>query len=805
MKIFGFIPVDTKTVISKITGDRSSLHGTYYGNSQNNRFFAIQERPPDLEYRLEDYYYALYGQEGNDTFYLGPQHTYVEGNEGEDTYYINQTSTHTDINNFAHDQVTDYLITTTQFSALQLSRTGYNLHITSSTDGHNITIFDWFRGVLYQHMNFKSGDGILFWVTVDETGEAMTDPYAWTKADSTKSVTLDLSQDGAPYESIITLVGSNFSDVLTGNDKKNQIVGGGGSDVMSGGEGQDTYTIDATDGSVDTINNFALDEQQDFLFFGANHNDISAEVLENNICIYHSNLSVIIQNWFDNSSYQHLLLTSNDAVVSQISNTSNSSKLTCQLFVDMELLEGPKVLKMSSDKISVIGSSVNDTIFGNNNDNYFAPGKGDDYIKGGEGPDLYVIRPGEGNDIVYDLALDKQQDTILFGAELMEIQVTTEDNDLILSTYPKNMSVRLLRWFEGENFQHLVVHSKDEVVFALPDLPDSLVKTPIFVDRSKATFGFQLDINEAPWQNVTRVFGSPFDDTIIGNNQNNFIDDGHDTYVIKANYNEGNRVHNTAEDQWLDTLLFLVPYSHIVVEKRAGSIELSSNLTYSNTSVLLADFMLDPKEQHLVITSSDGISFVLPESTDYQPVPLTINLAKQSHGQVVNLTTGTQYTTVRTVYGSTVGSNHLVGNAQNNTLVGGNKPDILFGNNGNDVLKGGGDNDVLSGGPGNDVLEGGNGNDTLQGGDGDDILAPGTGQDVVDGGNGTDYVVCIGDPSTAAGSYMNLGENYTQCNNDSFTSLSSIECAYGSTYNDFIIDNTEDNLLLEEVGTIPLW
>lgn len=812
VKIFWFIPVDTKTVISKITGDRSSLHGTYYGNSQNNRFFAIQERPPKLDYQLEDYYYALYGQGGNDTFYLGPQHTYVEGNEGEDTYYINQTSTHTDINNFAHDQVTDYLITTTQFSALQLSRTGYNLHITSSTDGHNITIFDWFRGVLYQHMNFKSGDGILFWVTVDETGEAMTDPYAWTKADSTKSVTLDLSQDGAPYESIITLVGSNFSDVLTGNDKKNQIVGGGGSDVLSGGEGQDTYTIDATDGS-DTINNFALDEQQDFLFFGANHNDIRAKVLENNICIYklNSNLSVTIQNWFDNSSYQHLLLASNDAVVSQISNTSNSPKLIRQLFVDMELLEGPKVLNMSSDEISVIGSSVNDTIFGNNNDNYFTPGKGDDYIEGGEGPDLYVIRPGEGNDIVYNLALDEQQDTILFGAAWMEIQVTAEDNDLILSAYAKNMSVRLLRWFEGENFQHLIVRSKDEVVFALPNSPDSLVKTPIFVDRSKATSGFKLDIKEAPWRNVTRVSGSPFDDAISGNNQSNFMDpgpgqafmrgrDGHDTYVIKAKYNEGNRIHNTAEDQWLDTLLFLAPYSHIVVQKRACSIELSSNLTYGNTSVLLADFMLDPKEQHLMITSSDGISFVLPESTDYQPVPLIINLAKQSRGQVVNLTTETQYTTVRTVYGSTVGSNHLVGNAQNNTLVGGNKPDMLFGKNGNDVLKGGGGNDVLSGGPGNDVLEGGNGNDTLQGGDGDDTLAPGTGQDVVDGGNGTDCVVCIGDPSTAAGSYMNLEENYTQCNNDSFTSLNSIECAYGSTYNDFIIDNAEDNLLFGGAG-----
>ena len=101
-----------------------------------------------------------------------------------------------------------------------------------------------------------------------DQGEAITDPYAWTKESSTQGVTLDLSQMGEPYRSVMTLVGSNFSDMLIGNDKNNQIVGGSGSDVMKGGEGKDTYTIEATDGS-NVINNFALDEQQDFVFFSA--------------------------------------------------------------------------------------------------------------------------------------------------------------------------------------------------------------------------------------------------------------------------------------------------------------------------------------------------------------------------------------------------------------------------------------------------------------------------------------------------------------------------------------------------------
>ena len=108
---------------------------------------------------------------------------------------------------------------------------------------------------------------------------------------------------------------------------------------------------------------------------------------------------------------------------------------------------------------------------------------------------------------------------------------------------------------------------------------------------------------------MTRVSGSKFDDAVSGNNQNSLMDpgpgqafmrgrNGHDTYVIKANYSEANGIYNTVEDQWLDTLLFLVPYSHIVVQKQVCSIELSLNLSSGTTTVLLVDFMLDPNEQH---------------------------------------------------------------------------------------------------------------------------------------------------------------------------------------------------------------
>ena len=78
VKFLWFIPVDTKTIISGLPPDRSSLHGKYYGNSQNNQFFAVQQQPPNLQdYHLQDYYYSLYGGAGNDTYLLPWSSTHI--------------------------------------------------------------------------------------------------------------------------------------------------------------------------------------------------------------------------------------------------------------------------------------------------------------------------------------------------------------------------------------------------------------------------------------------------------------------------------------------------------------------------------------------------------------------------------------------------------------------------------------------------------------------------------------------------------------------------------------------------------
>ncbi|MEJ0075025.1 MAG: FG-GAP-like repeat-containing protein [Alphaproteobacteria bacterium] len=97
-------------------------------------------------------------------------------------------------------------------------------------------------------------------------------------------------------------------------------------------------------------------------------------------------------------------------------------------------------------------------------------------------------------------------------------------------------------------------------------------------------------------------------------------------------------------------------------------------------------------------------------------------------------------------------------------LRGGNFNDILFGDNGSNLLVGDDGNDALIGNGGNDTLVGGNGNDTLQGG---------LGNDVINGGTGTDNAIFAGPRS--AYTITLSGSTATVSGPDGTDTLSSVE------------------------------
>ena len=148
VKVFWVIPVDEKKIISGLQGDRSTLHGEYHENSDNNNFFAVQKLPKNLPYGLTDYHYIVKGNGGDDSFYLGPQHTYVEGNAGADTYFLDGDSTHVTLNNYDSQETDDFMIISKRFRDLYFSSSGHDVIITAGS-AFKVTIKSWFSDSAY--------------------------------------------------------------------------------------------------------------------------------------------------------------------------------------------------------------------------------------------------------------------------------------------------------------------------------------------------------------------------------------------------------------------------------------------------------------------------------------------------------------------------------------------------------------------------------------------------------------------------------------------------------------------------------
>jgi hypothetical protein len=321
-KVAFCIPVYTKWLISGNKTDKHSLHGSYTGNSKDNRFFAVQELPPKLRslFKLYTYHYILYGRDGNDFFYLGPQITYVEGNEGSDTYYITNHTTTTTVNNFAHDHQTDFLIFDIDFADIDSAiRVGQDAVMSTSkgtTGKHLVRLEDWFTGTAYQHLTIKTKDGVFFSVSATGIhGELKLVPYAYIIEDGRR-----LDARGPGMFNVKTIIGSNLDDHFDGNNLDNHIDGKGGYNTVAGHNGKDIYVVG--DGSYTTINNYAADQKNDMILFCAStYYDMHVKPAgTSGIRISSSdNCRVDLEMWCTNSSYRHLNIVSRDGVVYNIS------------------------------------------------------------------------------------------------------------------------------------------------------------------------------------------------------------------------------------------------------------------------------------------------------------------------------------------------------------------------------------------------------------------------------------------------------------------------------------------------------
>ena len=164
------------------------------------------------------------------------------------------------------------------------------------------------------------------------------------------------------------------------------------------------------------------------------------------------------------------------------------------------------------------------------------------------------------------------------------------------------------------------------------------------------------------------------------------------------------------------------------------------------------------------------------EGTDY------ITYANSPSGITINLREGT-------------GSG---GHAEGDTIIniedvtGSDYGDILIGNDGDNEMMGLNGDDELHGNGGEDYLRGREGADKLWGGDGDDILNGGDGADQIDGGNGTDLLTYW---NSDTGVTVNFKEATASGGHAEGDIITGIERVGGSQYDDLLIGDVGDDRL----------
>ncbi|KAF1389803.1 hypothetical protein PFLUV_G00077330 [Perca fluviatilis] len=854
-KILMFIPAGSVTVVSGYKAVPESRFGEYKGNRDSNRFFAIQKAEDEhvIEVMLS-YYYRLYGEPGDDIFFLGPQRSYVEGCGGKDTYIIPRNGGKTTINNYDPSKALDTLHFSVNYSDISVSKSGNDV-VLMYEGSHTVTIEGWFLGEPYRHMNMMSGDGVLFEISSVVVTSVQLVARGINKMFSSSGENVDASE---PLLSTVTnIFGSQYNDALIGNGENNLIDGGGGYDWLIGREGEDMYIVKVRKQSLVWIQNYSKDNKTDLVIIEANLHTFGVLVAGDHVFLnaFHDNtpVRVILDNWFRSAADRHLLVVTKDLITFTISDNRADcldrdpfTKCIKSSSIDYSSSPSPLLVDFQEDEAfssvtEVRGSKFNDDIRGNKEHNVIVPGGGDDFIQGRGGEDWYVITPGQGvktiNNQSPDLALD-----ILFLKHNMYIKCSCEGQSIIILVDGRK-DVILQNWFDSKFHQHLQIKTSDGITAGLMTNRSSCdeddLMFPITVDYrnqkpeplllpitqetkyksfrdGRCLFCLQGKVIVMSYQySVKEMYGSSGFDVMVGNSNDNLLDpytggalmfggEGKDIYVIKQGYGNHLIIDNFAEDQSIDTVLVDMDYLHgsqVSLYSSKEDLEVTITSKGEQFKFTLLNYTTSSKYQHLEFQSSDGVNFKLKSLNSTRNVPFfQIEAFKVTLKQLqvdcrLDLNSQRNLSKVHTVQGCPSQSNDILGNDQDNALIGGWKDDALEGGAGDDTLIGGNGDDLLIGGLGDDTLYGEDGNDTMMGDSGQDVFLPGPGADLVDGGPGRDTVVYRGDPDTGKGVYVNLLTGQGRYADAEGDVLKDVEIVIGTVYSDILVSGYESSLL----------
>lgn len=499
------------------------------------------------------------------------------------------------------------------------------------------------------------------------------------------------------------MMGGNGDDAYFGGDDSDTIAGNGGDDVLSGGDARDSL-----DGGFG-----------DDRLFGGDGNDLMRGEG------FSSRPGEAGNDYLDGGNGEDEMYGrgGNDTLVGGADGDHMFGGEGADVLHGddgNDWLQGGAGTGVGDGGDSLFGGAGDDSLLGEEGDDTLIGGSGNDILDGGAGAD--VLDGGEGTDTYYW----DHTDTVVWGRGASTDRTAAADFGMAGRIRIEGFEITDLTvglQVDSQGWQYLTLtNGTDQLAMQGGFLGDTQT-----YEIGGEEFSHAQLMAYAP---ALALHGTTGGDIIYGGNQSDIIrgyraylsdPDGNDTINGQRGDDEldggaGNDIYHFAKGDGQDLLLDFQGTSRLVF---------GAGVT---ATALYLDIDEAAGTRVARYSATDAVAFVAPTSTlNFEFSDGTILTYQEQRGSV--------------------GADALTGTSGADVLLGGVSNDVLSGGAGNDTLGGGGDHDTLAGGTGSDLLIGGVGRDTylFNLGDGQDIIressASGTlsEQDVIQFGAGISW------------------------------------------------------------------
>ncbi|KAJ8015732.1 hypothetical protein DPEC_G00029210 [Dallia pectoralis] len=413
---------------------------------------------------------------------------------------------------------------------------------------------NWFRSEADKHLVVVTKDLVTFSISENKTACKQRNPlmskciesHMLDYRTSKDAINLDLEDDEA-FQSVTEVKGSDFNDIIKGNEQSSTFVPGQGRDFLQWGYGEDWYVLTPGQG-LKTIDNNSPDLAIDMLFLKEQYYLINCKCNGQNLYLsINGSEEVLLKDWFVSKTSQHLQIRSADGITFNLESNASSCHRSLKLpqSVDFRNRVSGQIMEMNNREfasvVTMYGSAGYDTMVGNDQNNILDPYTGGGRMNGADGEDTYTVKTGYGTNIEIDnFAVDERMDTVLFEMDFLcggQLTVTSDKHDVLMSTSTKghNMQIRLLFYNSDQRHQHLRFQGSDVVHFWIRSPVENQTRASQmpWIEAYKVTMSGELgdchlDLSsQSNLSTVHTVQGCPYNSNYIaGNDQENVLAGG---------------------------------------------------------------------------------------------------------------------------------------------------------------------------------------------------------------------------------------------------------------------------------------